>query len=128
MGANGKSLLVVDDEPDIRFLLRLTLEREGYVVNEAGTGEEALDMIEDGVVVDLVLLDLNLPNMNGFGVIRSLRHMGHIDPPAIFMITADADPELPERAIAAGFKGFILKGISPMELTRIVEEGLSSSG
>jgi CheY-like chemotaxis protein len=128
MGANGKSLLVVDDEPDIRFLLRLTLEREGYVVNEASTGEEALDLIEDGVVVDLVLLDLNLPKMNGFGVIRSLRHMGHIDPPAIFMITADADPELPERAIAAGCKGFILKGISPMELTRIVEEGLSSSG
>ncbi|MGH2817960.1 MAG: response regulator [Actinomycetota bacterium] len=128
MGADGKALLVVDDEPDIRFLLRLTLERAGYVVNEAGTGEEALDMIEDGVDVDLVLLDLNLPSMNGFGVLRSLRHTGHIDPPAIFMITADADPELPERAIAAGCKGFILKGISPMELVRIVEEGLSSSG
>jgi CheY-like chemotaxis protein len=127
MEADGKALLVVDDEPDIRFLLRLTLEREGYTVNEAATGEEALDMIEDGVAVDLVLLDLNLPNMNGFGVLRSLRHMKNIDPPAIFMITADADPELPERAIAAGCKGFILKGISPIELVRIVEEGLDSS-
>jgi CheY-like chemotaxis protein len=127
MGNDGKSLLVVDDEPDIRFLLRLTLEREGYVVNEATTGEEAVDMIEDDADVDLVLLDLNLPDMNGFGVLRSLRHTGRIDPPVVFMITADADPDLPERAIAAGCKGFILKGISPMELTRIVEEGLSSS-
>ena len=127
MGNNGKSLLVVDDEPDIRFLLRLTLEREGYVVNEATTGEEAIDMIDDGADVDLVLLDLNLPDMNGFGVLRWLRHAGRIDPPAVFMITADADPDLPERAIAAGCKGFILKGISPVELTRIVEEGLGSS-
>jgi two-component system chemotaxis response regulator CheY len=77
--------------------------------------------------VDVVLLDLNLPNMNGFGVLRCLRHTGHIDPPAVFMITADADPDLPERAIAAGCKGFILKGISPVELTRIVEEGLGPS-
>jgi CheY-like chemotaxis protein len=128
MGNNGKSLLVVDDEPDIRFLLRLTLEREGYVVNEATTGEEAVDMLEDDVDVDLVLLDLNLPNMNGFGVLRCLRHSGRIDPPAVFMITADADPDLPERAIAAGCKGFILKGISPVELARIVEEGLASTG
>jgi CheY-like chemotaxis protein len=127
MEADGKALLVVDDEPDIRILLRLTLEREGYVVYEAATVDVELDMIEEVVALDLVLLDLNLPNMNGFGVLRSLRHMGHIDPPAIFMITADADPELPERAIAAGCKGFILKGISPMELIRIVEEGLGSS-
>jgi CheY-like chemotaxis protein len=128
MGNNGKSLLVVDDEPDIRFLLRLTLEREGYVVNEATTGEEAIDMIDDGGDVDLVLLDLNLPDINGFGVLRYLRHEGRIDPPAVFMITADADPDLPERAIAAGCKGFILKGISPEELARIVEEGLASTG
>jgi CheY-like chemotaxis protein len=127
MGTNGKSLLVVDDEPDIRFLLRLTLEREGYVVNEANTGEEAVNVIEDGTAVDLVLLDLNLPDMNGFGVLRWMRHAGRIDPPAVFMITADADPELPDRAIEAGCKGFILKGISPVELVRIVEEGLSSS-
>ena len=128
MGNNGRSLLVVDDEPDIRFLLRLTLEREGYVVNEATTGEEAIDMIDDGDDVDLVLLDLNLPDMNGFGVLRWLRHAGRIDPPAVFMITADADPDLPERAVEAGCKGFILKGISPGELTRIVEEGLASAG
>ena len=128
MENNGKSLLVVDDEPDIRFLLRLTLEREGYVVTEATTGEEAIDMIDDDVDVDLVLLDLNLPDMNGFGVLRYLRHEGRIDPPAVFMITADADPDLPERAIAAGCKGFILKGISPVELARIVEEGLTSTG
>jgi CheY-like chemotaxis protein len=126
MGADGKALLVVDDEPDMRFLLRLTLERAGYAVKEAGTGEEALDMIENGSAIDLVLLDLNLPNMNGFGVLRSLRQMDRIDPPVVFMITADADPELPERAIASGCKGFILKGISPTELIRIVEEGLSS--
>jgi CheY-like chemotaxis protein len=127
MGTNGKSLLVVDDEPDIRFLLRLTLEREGYVVNEANTGEEAVNMIEDDTAVDLVLLDLNLPDMNGFGVLRCMRHAGRIDPPAVFMITADSDPGLPQRAIDAGCKGFILKGISPVELVRIVDEGLSSS-
>ena len=128
MGSDEKSLLVVDDEPDIRFLLRLTLERQGYLVNEAHTCEEAVNMIEDGTAVDLVLLDLNLPDMNGFGVLRCMRHAGRIDPPAVFMITADSDPELPDRAIEAGCKGFILNGISPVELIRIVEEGLSSKG
>jgi CheY-like chemotaxis protein len=116
-----KSVLVVDDEPDMRFLLRLTLERSGFSVSEASTGEEALDMLER-TPFDLLLLDLNLPGINGFSFLRSMKEIGRIDPPAVYMLTADADPELPDRALASGCAGFIAKGISSSEFVKILEE------
>lgn len=65
-------ILVVDDEPQIRRIMRTTLTAEGYAVYDARSGEEALDAVREQRF-DLVLLDVNMPGMGGFEACRSIR-------------------------------------------------------
>src|SRR5205823_1255766 len=65
-------ILVVDDDPDIRALIRLTLESYGHFVREAGNGEEALDSLEERAPEGMVL-DLMMPKLDGYGVLRAMR-------------------------------------------------------
>ena len=75
--APGKPLrvLLVDDEPAILRFLRLSFDAEGYQVEEAGSGKAALDILRAGAP-DLLILDLGLPDLDGFHVIRQLRDLG----------------------------------------------------
>lgn len=68
----GKKILVVDDEESIHLLYREELEDEGYQVFSAMNGEEALKVFES-IPIDLVVLDINMPGMNGIGVLRQLK-------------------------------------------------------
>ena len=72
----GGTVLVVEDERDIAFPLVRTLEREGYDVAWVGTGREVLDVVARGTV-DVVILDLSLPDMDGLDVCRALRESGY---------------------------------------------------
>ena len=110
----GDRILVVDDEPDMRLLLRMTLERSGFAVEEAGTGEEALEIAGD-VQIDLVLLDMNLPGLNGLETAAAMRRVGPAGVPVI-LLTAASDATLPERAEAEGCRDVISKYLSSSEL------------
>ena len=81
----GGSVLVVEDERDIAFPLVRTLEREGYDVAWVGNGREVLDVVAGGPV-DVVILDLSLPDMDGLDVCRALRDSGYDG--AIMIVTA----------------------------------------
>lgn len=81
-----RTVLVVDDEPQIRSLLRAYLQQAGYGVLEAGTGADVLNAV--GAAVDLVLLDIGLPDIDGFEVLRTIRRDS--DLPTI-LVTARAD-------------------------------------
>src|SRR5687768_14969861 len=67
-----KTILAVDDSPDMRALSEMVLTLEGYKVISAASGKEALDVLVSGVKVDLVLLDLHMPVMNGVEFLKSL--------------------------------------------------------
>jgi|GEM_PF-2209562 len=69
----GNSVLIVDDEPGERLLCRTILEREGFRVEEAESGEEALDTLSGGISVDLVLVDVLMPGMHGRDLLRAIR-------------------------------------------------------
>ena len=90
-----KTVLVVDDDPDMRFMLRLLLERGGYQVNEAGDGLAALHSVK-AQVPDLVLTDLRMPTMDGGQLIERLRADDATKRIPIILITAYA--VLPETA------------------------------
>ncbi|MEU0073826.1 response regulator transcription factor [Streptomyces sp. NPDC006332] len=96
MSTSGVNLLIVDDEPTVRELLCAALRYAGFTVAAAGTGQEALDRARE-VSPDLVLLDVMLPDLDGFEVIRRLREQqrptaasrtGHI--PVMFLTARDA--------------------------------------
>jgi DNA-binding NarL/FixJ family response regulator len=107
-------VLVVDDHPMVREGLRSMLQADGVeVVAEAATGAEALSQTADAQP-DLVLLDLELPDMDGLAVLRTLRESGAQVP--VLVITMHQDADLMRRVMAAGANGYVLKGIGRREL------------
>jgi two-component system cell cycle response regulator DivK len=119
-----KSILIVEDKPNSRELLRTVLEQQGYDVAEAGDGEEALSMIRQQVP-DLVLMDLQIPARNGFDVLQEIRKDKRLAGLPVVAITAKAMPGDREKVLAAGFTGYIAKPVAlahlRSEVSRLLE-------
>ena len=113
-------VLVVDDEPAIRSLIRTTLERAGHTVFEAGDGPSGLQAAQ-GHLPDLVLLDVALPGLSGLDVCRRLRAASNTARAVVLLLTG-----LPETAgqPSAGADGWIQKPFAPDGITRQVEQAL----
>lgn len=112
---------MVDDNPGVRRLTREVLEGEGYQVIEASDGGEALKKIE-GMVPDLVILDLEMPGLDGSAVLRQLRADPRFSGMRVVAFTASPMESEPEKAIAAGFDAFLPKQTTPSILRRKVRE------
>jgi two-component system, OmpR family, alkaline phosphatase synthesis response regulator PhoP len=107
-----KSILVVDDEADILQLLRYNLEKEGYLVRTASNGRQALESAGEGAL-DLVVLDVMMPELDGFDVCRELRAMPMHRHTPIMFLTARVG-ELDEvLGLELGADDYVLKPISP---------------
>ena len=105
-------MLVVDDEPQIRRIMRTTLTGAGYEVDDAKTGEEALVKVRE-FRPDLVLLDINMPGMGGLGTCRAIRADQNI---AIIMLTVRNSEADKVEALDAGADDFVTKPFSMPEL------------
>jgi len=88
LSAEPPLILVVDDDPGSRDVAARLLEREGYRTRQAESGDECLRIVADGGV-DLILLDVMMPGMDGFGLLRRLRADG-VDAPALFLTARDS--------------------------------------
>jgi DNA-binding NarL/FixJ family response regulator len=107
-------VLVVDDHPMVREGLRSMLGGDGVsVTGEAASGAEALRRAAERDI-DVVLLDLELPDMDGLAVLRRLREIDARLP--VLVVTMHQDPALVRRAVEAGASGYVLKGIGRSEL------------
>ena len=105
-------ILVVDDEPQIRRIMRTTLTTAGYEVEEAKTGQEALTKLRE-YRPDLVLLDINMPGMSGLATCRELRADPNV---AIIMLTVLNTEAAKVEALDAGADDFVIKPFSTPEL------------
>lgn len=113
------TVLAVDDEPDIRLLMELLLQQQGYRVVGAGTGEEALTLIADAEP-DAMLLDIFLPGLSGWQVAEQLAASGVLPRLPVLMLSAHADPNAHSRADDLGCRGFITKPFDPDTLLTAV--------
>lgn len=112
-------VLIVDDHPMVREGLRSMLEPAGVeVVGEAGSGEDALRAAA-ALAPDVVLLDLELPDLDGLAVLPRLRALER--PAAVLVITMHDDPALVRRAVEGGASGYVLKGVGRRELLSALE-------
>lgn len=109
----GQRILVVDDAPDTRMILNLRLQREGYVVFTAEGGRAALDIVQREGLPNLVLLDIMMPDMDGFAVAAHLRQMGDI--PIIFL-SALSDVETKVEGLTLYAEDYITKPFALAEL------------
>jgi CheY-like chemotaxis protein len=113
-----KTVLVADDKATSRELVRIALEHCGYVVYEASDGGEALSSARD-LHPDLIILDLHMPGLDGFGVIKELRLDAELAATPVMALTASAMQGDKERALSVGFTSYLAK---PIHLSRLREE------
>ena len=103
-----KKILVADDKATSRELIRIALEGDDYVISEAADGIEALRCARE-FDPDLIILDLHMPGVDGFGVLAELRRDGEFAATPIMALTASAMQGDRERALAAGFDSYVSK-------------------
>lgn len=109
-------ILIIDDEDDLRMLLKALLESHGYECDEARTGQEGLEKIVAGGFA-LVLLDYQMPILNGLQVLQALASVPSRPVPPVIMMTANVNADLHEKAMQAGAKQILSK---PFELDTIL--------
>jgi DNA-binding response OmpR family regulator len=117
-------VLVIEDDPGIRMVLRTALSDEGFAVVESTTGEEAL-AISQQEELDLALVDLRLPGIQGLDVVRSLRGFGQLP---IIIVTAMSDSHDVVAGLEAGADDYIVKPFVAKELTARVRALLRRAG
>jgi len=119
------SVLIVDDEPMTRNLLRLMLERAGFDISEAEDGLKALLMVAEHVP-DVLLLDVMMPNMDGLTVCEKLRAQEETAALPIILLSARISPEAIKDGMKAGATRYLGKPISSEELVKNVREVLQN--
>ena len=114
------SVLIADDEPHVVELVRVTLEDDRVRVFEAADGQTALAVAE-ALAIDLVLLDVQLPDLSGLEVCRALRANPRSASVRIVMLTAAAQQDDVMRGLAAGADDYLTKPFSPVRLLSLVD-------
>lgn len=114
------TILVVDDEPDVRTLCRVNLEYEGYKVVEASNGSDAFQRLNERRP-DLILLDLMMPQMDGWEVMRRLKEDESTAAIPVILLTARADDDSQLKALDEGVLDYITKPFNPLSLVKFVE-------
>jgi CheY-like chemotaxis protein len=118
------SILVTDDESGIRLMLKTTLESDGYSVTEAANGRQALDAM-NAQTPDLVVLDLNMPVLDGMAVLEAMKSMAAgAHKPRVIILTAYASIPAAVKATRLGALDFLEKPITPSELRQTVRSVL----
>jgi len=112
---DGPTVLVVDDDPGVRQVVRLSLELEGYLVKEAGGAEEGLAAVENEAP-DLILLDVMMPHVDGWEMLRRIQERHGAGSIPIVMFSGKVDAQTAAQATARGAQGFVGKPFDPQQL------------
>jgi two-component system chemotaxis response regulator CheY len=117
----GKMILTVDDSTSVRQMVGFTLKNAGYEVQEACDGKDALGKLNGGKV-NMIITDLNMPNMDGIELIRQVRaNPAHKFVP-IVMLTTESQAEKKQAGKSAGATGWIVKPFKPDQLVAVVKK------
>ncbi len=118
----NKIIMTVDDSASVRQMVGFTLKSAGYEVVEAVDGRDALGKLQNGKKVNLVITDLNMPNMDGIELTRAIRQdAGHKFVPVVLLTTESQDGKKQEGR-AAGATGWIVKPFRPEQLLNVVKK------
>lgn len=123
--AMAKRILIVDDEKEMRYLLTTCLQHKEFEIDEAVSGYEALQKLTDKTY-DLVLLDIMMPTVDGFEVLKQIRERINTDLPVV-LLTALGDTEKVVQGLNLGADDYIVKPFEPRELVARIESVLRRS-
>ncbi len=116
----AKRIMVVDDSVTVLQVLKLTLENAGYNILEAADGRDALGKLV-GDKIDMMITDLNMPRLDGIGLIKEVRNYAEYRFIPIIMLTTESADEKKCEGKAAGASGWIVKPFKPEQLLKVVK-------
>ena len=119
----SKMIMTVDDSASVRQMVSFTLRDAGYGVVEAVDGKDALSKV-NGSTLHMVITDLNMPNLDGIGLIQALRSIPSCKFIPIVMLTTESQVEKKQEGKAAGATGWIVKPFKPEQLLAVVKKVL----
>jgi excisionase family DNA binding protein len=114
-GGSGPTVLIVDDDPKLREYVRVNLEMAGYSVKEAGSADEGLGVLDESTP-DLVLLDVMMPEVDGWEMLRRVQERHGVGAIPVIMFSGKVDEQAAEEAASRGAQAFIGKPFNPQEL------------
>ena len=120
----NQPILVVEDEPDTADLVKLILQENGYEVVHAADGEDALNKIASMPPPSLVLLDIQLPHVDGVTILETIRAASDWQDVPVVLLTAVVDPSCIRRAVSIKVQDYILKPFKRDSLLRCIERAL----
>ncbi len=117
----GKKILVVDDSASVRSVVKSTLVRSGYDVDEADDGTSGLQKAKAGGF-DLIISDVNMPNMDGITMVKEIRKIASMKFVSVCMLTTESEQSKIAEGKAAGVKAWIVKPFDAAKLTAAVKQ------
>jgi len=116
----SKTALVVDDSPTMRQMVAFTLTNAGFKVVEAEDGKDAVNKVAAGPKMDIVVTDLNMPEMDGITLIKELRKMAAFKFTPILMLTTESAEDKKKAGKEAGATGWIVKPFNPELMLKVI--------
>lgn len=120
----SKTALIVDDSPTMRQMVAFTLTNAGFTVVEAEHGKDAVNKVASAGKMDIVVTDLNMPEMDGITLIRELRKLSAFKFTPILMLTTESATERKQAGKEAGATGWLVKPFNPETLLKTIAKVL----
>jgi two-component system chemotaxis response regulator CheY len=118
-------ILIVEDSPSMRALVREALDAEGYDLTESDNGLAALAVLGQ-VAPDLVITDINMPQLDGLGLLREIRQLPSFRFTPVLILTSESGVDMKENGRAAGATGWLVKPFDAEQLRRVVSQVLGT--
>lgn len=118
----SKTVMVIDDSGSFRTVVKLALQKAGYTVVEAGDGKEALTKLESTAKVNLIVCDVNMPNMDGLTFLKTIKSTATHKFTPVIMLTTESQEAKKAEGRAAGAKAWITKPFQPSQLVDAVNK------
>lgn len=121
-------IMIADDSRVMRNIIEKVIKAMGYETVHAGNGQEALDLLEkNGKEIGLILLDWNMPVLDGLEVLKSMREQGTYRDIPVLMVSTESEDEKASQAVDAGARGYLSKPFTPEALSAIIQKTLGKS-
>jgi CheY-like chemotaxis protein len=118
----NKKILIVDDDPRNIFALKLTLKARGYQMKSCTMAHEAIQMLQEDHEIDVVLMDMMMPEMDGYEAIRIIRNTPEISQVPVISVTAQAMPEDRQKGLDVGAQDYVKKPIDVDQLITAIQK------
>jgi len=120
----GKTILIVDDSATMILSVKSTLEMNGFTVETANDGVQALGKLKSGSKPDLIITDVNMPNMDGLELTRQVRQLPGFRFTPILTLTTESQAAKREEGKRAGATGWLVKPVSGPDLVKVIKKVL----